>query len=208
MPEKKGYSLEESGDILILTTSSFKAEKSSVLHSGIYNYEFSSILAASVVCGIVYVLAAFIYGLTLFILLVIVVVFIIVFVLFRRFVFTERYLRVIFDRAESIIEISRPYITGCGSEKISFNDVALVEAGSKSMALENRDAVQFVQKISLQHGSEVPGLGDEEVFVTLVLKLRDGTERTIYARKVEDTIGGEPELPLKEIKEFLATNLH
>ena len=200
--------MEETGNVLVFTTPSFRAEKSSVLHSGIYNYEFSSILSASVVCGIVYVLAAVKYRVSLVLLLAIVVLFITVFVLFRRFVFRDRSLRVVFDRSERIIKICRPFITGCRSEELSFKDIASVEVGSKSIALENRDAVRFVQKISLQHGSEVPGLGDEEEFVTLSLKLEDGTERLIYAGKIEGTVSGEPELPLKEIQDFLATNVH
>ena len=93
-------------------------------------------------------------------------------------------------------------------EVLSFKDIIAVEAGSKSLIHENRDAVRFVQKISLQHGSEVPGLVQAEEFVTLVLKLRDGTERVIFAGKIEDDADGEPELPLKEIQDFLATDLH
>jgi hypothetical protein len=207
LSDKKGYSLEENDNILVFTTASFRAEKSSVLHSGIYNYEFSSILSASFVCGIVYVLAAVKYRVSLDLLLVIVVLFITVFVLFRRFVFRDKSLKVVFDRSERSLKIYRPFIIGCRSEELSFEDIASVEVGSKSIALENLDAVRFVQKISLQHGSEVPGLGDEEEFVTLSLKLRDATERLIYAGKVEGNIEGEPEMPLKEIQDFLATDL-
>ena len=205
MPGKKGYSLDKTGNVLIFTTDSFSSEKSSVLHSGIYNYEFSSILSASVVCGIVYVLAAVKFSVSLVLLLILVVIFITVFVLFRRFVFRDKSLRVVFDRAERTITINRPFITGCRLEELSFEAIASVEVGSKSITIENQDAVRFVQKISLQHGSEVPGLGAEEEFVTLALKLRDGTERMIYAGKVEGDIEGEPELPYKEIREFLDT---
>lgn len=208
MQDKKGYSLEETANVLIFTTASFRAEKSSVLHSGIYNYEFSSILSASVVCGIVYVMAAVRFRVSSVLLLGIVVLFITVFILFRRFIFKDKSLRVVFDRFDRTIMIYRPYIIGCRSEVLSFEDLASVDVGSKSMALENKDAVRFVQKISLQHGSEVPGLGDEEEFVTLALKLRDGTERLIYAGKVDGNIEGEPELPLKEIQDFLATDFH
>jgi len=203
LQDRKGYSLEKTGSILVFTTAAFRAEKSSVLHSGIYNYEFSSILSASVVCGIVYVLAAVRYRVSLVLLLVIVVLFITVFVIFRRFVFRDKSQRVVFDRSERTIKIYRPCITGCRSEELSFEDIASVEVGSKSMTHENQDAVRFVQKISLQHGSEVPGLGEEEEFIMLALKLRDGTERLIYAGKVEGNIEGEPALPLKEIREFI-----
>ena len=40
MDQKKSYSIKTEGMTLIFRTSSFKAEKSSALHSGIYSKEF------------------------------------------------------------------------------------------------------------------------------------------------------------------------
>ena len=47
----------------------------------------------------------------------------------------------------------------------------------------------------------MPGLGEEKDFVTLLLKLTDGTERTIYTGKIDNK--NEPSLPINEIRDFL-----
>ena len=50
----------------------------------------------------------------------------------------------------------------------------------------------------------MPGLSETEEFITLSLRLTDGTERMIFAAKIESgKVDGEPEIPLREIKEFL-----
>ncbi|HDH01423.1 MAG TPA: hypothetical protein ENG80_06415 [Nitrospirae bacterium] len=79
------------------------------------------------------------------------------------------------------------------------DSISSVVAGSKKFVPENIDGIRFVEKISAQHGSFVPGLGDEEEYVTLSLKLSDGTERIIYAVRTDD----EPDIPLKQIQRFL-----
>lgn len=66
---------------------------------------------------------------------------------------------------------------------------------------EDSDAAKFVEKISRQHGSVVPGLADEAEFATLSLKLTDGTERLIYAHRVFDD--NKSDMPTKEIKDFI-----
>lgn len=66
---------------------------------------------------------------------------------------------------------------------------------------EDRDAARFVEKISRQHGSVVPGIGDKAEFVTLSLKLTDGTERLIYAQRIFDN--DVPDMPIKEIQDFI-----
>jgi hypothetical protein len=76
-----------------------------------------------------------------------------------------------------------------------------VDIGSSQILPVNLDGIEFVQKISAQHGSPVPGLGEEKEFVTLLLKLTDETERIIYAEKIDNK--NEPVLPLNEIRGFL-----
>ncbi|MBI4825943.1 MAG: hypothetical protein HY807_05915 [Nitrospirae bacterium] len=66
---------------------------------------------------------------------------------------------------------------------------------------EDRDAARFVEKISRQHGSVVPGIGDEAEFATLSLKLTDGTERLLYAQRLFNN--DVPDMPIKEIQDFI-----
>lgn len=203
MNRAKTFSLQKTSDVLVFYTSTYRVEKSSVLHGGIYNYEFSSILSASAVCGMVYVLVSMKYRVGMNFVAVLAFVFITSFILFRRFLFRERTLKAVFDRDKGIITIYNPRILGYISEDILMDDLESIEVGTIRYSADNRDAVQFVQKISLQHGSAVPGLGEEQEFVTLFLKLRDGGERMIYAARIEGRVDGEPDLPLKEIQEFL-----
>ncbi len=206
MPESNRYSIRREGSRLIFETSSFRAERQSVLHKGIYNHELASSLAAAAVCGTIYILLAFNYRIIFIHYLVIGGIFIIAFTGFRRFVFRERRLTAVFDRSNSLAKISCPGFIGEKSEEIPFSRIGSVEVGSRTITPENPDGIAFVQRISLQHGSAVPGLGDEHEFVTLLLRLTDGTERLIYAAEIEGRIDGEPDVPLKEISDFLATD--
>jgi hypothetical protein len=197
----KTFNMMYEGNSLIFTTSSFRAEKTSVLHSGVYSREFSSMLFASAACILVYMLsepagiepAVLLYA-------VLIIVFVLFFLGSKKFIFRDRFLKVIFDNDGRTAAITHPGIMSRRTEKIHFSKIKSVEIGSRKFAPENIDAVHFVQKISLQHGSAVPGLGAEEEFITLSLNLTDGSERLIFAGKIDE----EPELPVNEIRKFLA----
>jgi hypothetical protein len=77
--------------------------------------------------------------------------------------------------------------------------ISSIEVGSIKYVPENIDGIDFVQRISLQHGSAVPDLGNEEEYITLLLKLTDGSEQIIYAGRSEEA----PELPITEMRNFL-----
>jgi len=203
MIEGKPYSITKEKDTLTFITSSFKAERGSVLHRGIYNYELASMFSALTVSGLIYVIVAFNYKLLIIHYLAIITVFVTTFLLFRRFIFRERKLKVVFNRTKKLVKITWPRLIGERMEEIPFNNIKTIEIGSKRLIPENPDGIQFVERISAQHGSVIPGLGEEMEFVTLVLKLKDGTERLIYAEKIEGRIKGEPEVPLKEIRDFM-----
>jgi hypothetical protein len=199
----KKYQLTVEHNKLIFTTSSFKAEKTSVLHSGVYTKEFASMLFASATSLLAYMLSGSLSSnLNIIRYLVITFVFIISFLGSRKFVFKERFLKVIFNKSDNTVSVIRPGIIRKNIEKIPLQNIVSIELGSKKFIPQNIDGINFVQKISLQHGSAVPGLSEEEEFITLLLKLTDGTERVIYAGKIEE----EPEVPLKTIKDFLANS--
>ncbi|GBD95861.1 MAG TPA: hypothetical protein ENG83_00640 [Nitrospirae bacterium] len=196
----KDYQLKTENNRLIFRTSSFKAEKSSVLHPGVYTREFSSTLFASAVCILAY-MSTGLPGIKPAIVRYIILIFIFVIALLAaiKYIFKERYLEVDFDRSDKSVNIVRPGIIGKKIEKIHFDDIKSVDLGNKKFVPENIDGIKFVQKISAQHGSAMPGLGDTEEFITLSLKLKDGSEKIIYAGKVDE----EPEIPVNEIRSFL-----
>jgi hypothetical protein len=196
----KRYHINKQDDTLIFTTTSYKAEKTSVLHKGIYTKEFSSMLFASATGMFAYFIIRLISNETgLIHYIITILIFIVTFVGANSFIFNEKHLRVVFDRTNKTVTIIRYGIIRKNIEEIPFGNIESIKVGSRRFTPENIDGIRFVEKISLQHGSAIPGLGDEEEFVTLSLKLTDGSERIIYAGKIED----EPEIPLKEIKNFL-----
>lgn len=204
MPEGSAYKIETEDERLIFLTSSYRADKGSVLHKEIYNYEFASMMAGVIICSTIYVIIAFNFEVMIVHYIALVLLFILLFILFRKTVFREKYLKLILDKNSDTASISTPSFLGEKNEEIRLSSIDDVEVGSVSIFPEDRDAAKFVEKISRQHGSVVPGLADEAEFVTLSLKLNDGTERLIFAAKIEaGIVGGEPDLPLQVIRSFI-----
>ncbi len=207
MNSSKKYQIEIEKDRLIFRTALFRAEKGSVLHKGVYTKEFASMLFASAICVSVYMVMVN-DEITFFHHLIVLSVFIITFLGSRKFLFKERSIEVVFDKPNNTLRITRPRLIKKKIEEMPLDNIRSVSAGSKKFIPQNPDGIKFVERISLQHGSPVPGLGDEEDFITLLLNLTDGSERIIYAEKIEGKIDGVSEIPLKEIRNFLAADLH
>jgi len=200
MTDQKNYKLTVEGDTLTFRTSSFKAEKSSVLHSGVYSKEFMSILFASGACMFTYMLLSpSLGGLPLYTALVFMLV--AAFTGAHRYIFKEKYLETVFNRSSGTARLIHSGAFSKKAEEILLANIDSVEIDTKRFEPENKDGADFVQKISVQHGSAVPGLGEPEEFVTLSLRLKDGSEKIIYADNVEK----EPDVPVQKIREFIFT---
>jgi hypothetical protein len=181
--KKRKYSLQKTATVLIFRTASFSDETASVLHSGIYNREFASVLASLALAGLVYLLLETHFEKTLLFNIVFIAVFVGGFPFFRTFVFKEKYMETVFDTAARRAEIFIAGITRRKKESIPLANIGQVLIESRKQKIENPDGVEFVEKISLQHGVAIPGFGEETVRYLLKLKLEDGTYRTIYADK-------------------------
>jgi len=198
MDQEKNYSIKLEGDSLVFRTTTFKAEKSSVLHSGVYSKEFMSILLASGVCMCAYMfLSPSLSEPSLFTSLLFILV--AAFTGSLKYIFKEKHLEAVFNRSSSTVRLTYPGAFSKKVEEIALADITSVATDTKRFEQENKDGADFVQKISVQHGSAVPGLGETEEFVTLSLRLRDGSERIIYAGNVKE----EPDVPVQEIREFI-----
>lgn len=198
MAQEKSYSIKTEGKTLTFRTSTFKAEKSSVLHSGVYSKEFMSILFASGACMFTYmILSPSLSGPLLYVTLVIMLA--AAFLLSHKFIFREKFLEVILDKQSRTARLALSGAFTKKTEEIPFAEIVSVEIDTKRFEPENKDGADFVQKISVQHGSAVPGLGEAEEFVTLSLKLKNGSEKIIYACNAKE----EPELPAREFRSFL-----
>jgi hypothetical protein len=94
---RKNYHITIGQDMLSFMTSSFQAEKESVLPKGVYTKEFSAMLCASAACILAYMIISFTVNLITAIHIVILIGIFITFFLFsRKFLFREKYLEVIF----------------------------------------------------------------------------------------------------------------
>ena len=196
----RNYEVRTESDKLVFRTSSFKAEKSSVLPAGVYTREFSSMLFASAVATLAYMFGNIMNTkIAVIRYLIILFIFIVAFLGSHKYIFKESYLEAEFDRAAETLNIVRTGIIMKKSEKIPFADIRSIDTEGKRFVPENVDGIKFVRKISLQHGSDIPGLGEVEEFFTLSLKLNDGAERVIFAGKDKK----ETETALKEIRGFL-----
>lgn len=179
------YGIERKGNILIFETVSFKAEKRSFLHSGIFSRELASSFVASGV-AILYLLFTALfqgmpgypqYAVAAFIILV-------VFPLSRAFLFREPLLRMVMDRERDEIMVSK---RGLLDKRIMIKRLTeLKDVMMNSVRFEagNSDAVDFVTKIALQHGTVVPGFGEADRFYTVDF-IFDDEMITVFASKSE-----------------------
>jgi len=193
------YRTEKTGDILIFRTSNFTSGRGSVLHSGIYNREFASVLSSVCVAGLAYLVVVMNFKKGILSHVVFLVVFVAGFLFLRGFVFKERYMETVLDHAAGKADIYMVGITKKKKDSIAIRDINNVLIERRKSAVENPDGVEFVQKISSQHGMAIPGFGEEKIFFLLKLKLSDGTDRLIFADSdIQDVIKAHD-----EIKEFL-----
>ncbi|MFZ2197045.1 MAG: hypothetical protein WAV13_04880 [Thermodesulfovibrionales bacterium] len=177
----RNYTVIIEEDKLIFATPTYRADPDSVLHSGIYNREFSSALSSAAIAGFVYMLVAFNTGNTIVRSLVFLLTFTVGFPFFRKFVFKEGLLEMVFNSAAGEVKIYTSWITKRLKETISIKNIKGISIESRKHEVENPDAVRFVKQISLQHGTVIPGFGEEKVLFLLKLHLSDGSERTIYS---------------------------
>jgi hypothetical protein len=205
MKNTSNYQIKTEDDRLVFTTSSFRAEKTSVLHSGVYTKEFSSMLFASAVSVFAHMAIISVnINIAVFRYLIIVFTFVVSFLGANKFIFKEKHIEVILDKSEKNATITRYGIIIKKTEKIPFSNIKSVELGSRKFVPENIDGIEFVQRISAQHGSAMPELSNEEEFITLSLNLTDGSDKIIYAGKIDGgKVNGEPSVPLNEIRSFL-----
>lgn len=195
----KKYTVEKKDNLLIFSTENYAYERDSVLHSGIYNKEFASMLASSVTAGISSIALIIIYGRTILSYIAFILISIALFPLFRKLVFVERQMETVFDLSSGKVQVSLKGLRKKLKDNFLMKDITGIVIEQKKEKTGNPDAVAFVERISLQHGAVIPGFGEEKTFYMLKLRLADSTERMIYAdSNMDDVMSVHGEL-----KEFL-----
>lgn len=196
---EKKYQTERKETFLLFRTESFSAEREGVLHKGIYNKEFASVLSSLATAGLIFAALAMQHERTILPHVAFAVIFIGGYPLFRMFVFKDRSLEALFDQSRGLAEISISGLIGKKTESFPLLTINSVLIERLSIGVENPDGVEFVEKIAAQHGTVIPGFGEEKTFFLLKLILADGCDRLIYAdTEMKDVMDAHA-----EIKEFL-----
>ena len=193
------YTLRREDNSLVFITSSYRAERGSVLHRDIYNREFASLLASMAVSGLVYTVLFYISGNAILIYVLIAAVLPAGFLLFRRFVFKSGSLEIVFNKLTGMAELSLVRLAGKKRETFPVKNIVDVSVEEMRIEVENPDGMEFVKKISLQHGMVMPGFGERRSLYILKLIFSGGTDRIIHVSDdPRDVISVQA-----EIKEFL-----
>jgi len=175
------YWTDQKGERLVFRTASFSADRGSILHSGIYNREFAAVLTASAAAGAATLTVFLYFGRTVYLYLLFIGLSLALFPLFRKFLFRERFLEAVFDRAAGTVSLSYPAKGRTVSEAVKMADIRGLSIEKRKTTVGNPDGVAFVEKISLQHGTVIPGFGEEHISYLLKLALPDESERILYA---------------------------
>jgi hypothetical protein len=165
---------------LIFRTAYFKAGTGSVLHSGIYNREFSSMLGSLGMAGLAFAVVSLSGGTRLASFAVLITLSLVSFPFFRSYIFREQFLITSFDRKTGMVTIRQEGLLHRQVAGFPMADIRTLLIRTKKSAIENTDGVEFVKKISLQHHTVIPGFGEDTSLFLLTLILADGSERIIF----------------------------
>jgi Ca2+/Na+ antiporter len=193
------YHIEKRGDTVVLSTTSFRTERRSVLHSGVFNRELAASLAAG---GVIIVVSFFfvIYSkVTAVHFAAAAFLFAVLFILFRIYVFREPVLETSFDRERKTITVRLKRAVGSKVEAHPLDGLSGIRIDHISMEPENIDAVRLVERVAVQHGTVIPGFGKTEDFYTVELDLRNKAVVIFSSREKRMA-----ESVLNELKDFLS----
>lgn len=193
------FSISKDDTRLVFRTQNFTAGRGSVLHSGIYNREFSSVLASFSVAGLVFFMLAMRFGKENILYPVALLLFVVTFPLFRKYLFRERNLETVLDRKRAEVSVSLSWTGNRVLVREALSDITGLRIDTRKDEVVNRDGVEFVERISAMHGTVIPGFGEEATFYSLVLSLNDGREMVIFADSNADKVLAVYD----EMKEFL-----
>lgn len=199
MGNKSNYKIELMDNILIFRTSSFKAEKGSILHSGIFSRELASFLAAGALLTIAGFFLAENIKITVTYFFIGIILFALFSIFFRAYLFYEASLEVVIDKGKELITFTTLKLTGKRTEVIAVSELDGIVQGSVIFKPENPDGVKVVEAIALQHGTVIPGFGEEMKIATVEIELKHGGRKVIFASESAEDAGSV----IKEMKGFL-----
>lgn len=192
------YQIDIEENVFVLKTMSFKTEKRSVLHSGIYNRE----LASSLTDGAIVLAVGFFatrYKLDIIHFVTALVLFILLFFFFRAYVYRKQVLEAVIDKKTSIVTIFLKKILKRLKARYSLTELSGFKQNHIVIQPENPDGIRVVEKIALQHGTVMPGFGETVEFYTLELEFTNGLHEIIFTSRYKS----KADAVVKKIKDFL-----
>lgn len=175
------YQMDIKDNMLIFKTTSFKAEKGSVLHSGIYNRELSSSLAAGALVMLLGFFFAVRFKTTAVHFIAALLLFVIFFIVLRTYIFLEPVLCVAVDKKNGNIDIVLERIFGKRSISFPLSELDNIRQDYLAVTPENPDGIRLVEQVALQHGTVIPGFGKTSEFYTVELEFKNGKRFIIFS---------------------------
>ncbi|MFZ6006685.1 MAG: hypothetical protein ACOYU2_03410 [Nitrospirota bacterium] len=175
------YQMDIKDNMLIFRTSSFRAEKGSVLHSGIYNRELSSSLAAGALVMLLGFFFAVRFKTTAVHFIAALLLFVIFFIVFRTYIFLETVLCVAVDKKNGNIDIALERIFGKRRITSPLSELDNIRQDYLAVTPENPDGIKLVEQVALQHGTVIPGFGKTAEFYTVEMEFKNGKRITIFS---------------------------
>lgn len=175
------YQIDIKDDMLIFRTSSFRAEKGSVLHSGIYNRELASSLAAGALVMLLGFFFAASFKITTVHFVAALLLFVIFFIVFRTYIFLETVLCVVVDKKNGNIDIALERIFGKRRITSPLSELGNIRQDYLVVTPENPDGIKLVEQVALQHGTVIPGFGKTAEFYTVETEFKNGKRIVVFS---------------------------
>lgn len=192
------YEIRTEDEKLELRTTSFKADRGSVLHSGIFNKELAaSFIAAIVIISYLFVTALF-RELQLIHYMIAAIIFVIIFPLSRVYLFKEPVLVTVIDKGSgtACLTVKRPF--GSRNVQKPLGSLTDIRVDYRRIEPENPDGIAIVEKIALQHGTVIPGFGEVKEFFNVILNF-GGEQYIVFTTSVES----EARAATEQLKRFI-----
>lgn len=199
MTVNEKYQIDMKDNILIFRTASYKAEKGSILHSGVFSRELASFLAAGAMLTALGFFFVSNFKITVIHFIAAIFLFAVLALFFRTYMFHEANLEIVFDKGKGRIVSTLKKTVGKGIKVRLLSEVEGFRLGQITFKPENPDGVKVVENIALQHGTVIPGFGEMMEFYTVNLEFKQESPMVIFASGVKD----EAELLIKKLKDFL-----
>ncbi len=178
-----GYSFDIQEDSITFKTGDFITDKGSVLHSGIYNRELTSSMAAGATLVLMGLLSVPFIEINALFWVVLLLAFIGLFVAYRYLVFRDPILVLSIDLKKGHVTLTERRHLFTKSQRFNRDEIKGIKRDYTCLMPENPDGVKVVEGIALQHFTVIPGFGQPSEFHRALLQTEEGKEIVLFASK-------------------------